>query len=64
MRQRPMACGRFTIAALSGHLSAYQVLVAHGAALTVQDNDGWSALHYAAQGGHPDILAALAVVRS
>ena len=46
-------------AAYYGSLSAYQVLVAHGATLTVRSNNGRSALHYAAQGGHPDILAAL-----
>lgn len=41
---------------LSGQLEAARLLVENGAELELRDDQGWSCLHYAASGGHVDIV--------
>ena len=45
----------------NGHVDCLRELVAAGAEVNIQENDGWTALMLAAQNGHVDCLRELVV---
>ena len=44
------------IAAANDKLQAVKYLLKQGADPSLQDNDGWNVLHYASQGGNPEVI--------
>ena len=46
----------------NGHMNVATYLVEHGASIHLQDEDGDTCLHYAARGGHVDVVSQLLAV--
>ena len=47
------------VAAYNGYVAVAEMLLDGGAAMDVQDNDGWTALYRAALNGHLDVVKLL-----
>jgi len=51
------------LAAFSGHLEAFQILLKAGADALATEGDGWNAMHYAAYDGHNEMVRMLSTYK-